>query len=365
MSPLPHEGRFLEAAHPDQMCSLAKPPNSTTQQPLFGLPTAVRSDRSYAVDDRLVMRSTATLQQHPSLHKLKLVPSEERLLPLEKCGEAIFEQPVLITHENLIVDGYARWFLARRQHRETLRCFTSQLSQQDALRRILQNQIPQRRLNGYCRIMLALDLEPWFRDRARANQIAGGKWKGSSNLTDDRRLDCCKEIAVAAGVSTGNVTKVKQLLRSRVADEVMEAIRSNEISIHWAWMLCKLPVADQQSTLKKRRSAKRSSQRIRKLLSKNIPISHQIAESLRHLRLGVAGLKNVPSMDGLLNRIDDAITTFEHELPTDRSDTDAHQTDHSANTDRQSEILRQSTNQASGPRQLLESASLQNPGSRG
>jgi hypothetical protein len=39
------------------------------------------------------MRSTNTLKPHPSLLKLNLRPTNERLLALEKLGEAIFEQP--------------------------------------------------------------------------------------------------------------------------------------------------------------------------------------------------------------------------------------------------------------------------------
>ena len=66
-------------------------------------------------------------------------------------------------------------------------------------------------LNAFCRILLALELEPWFKARARYNQQLGGQKKGSSNLAEADRLDVRSEIAAAAGVSTGNVSKVKQL----------------------------------------------------------------------------------------------------------------------------------------------------------
>src|ERR1019366_10568679 len=158
--------------------------------------------------------SRDALNPHPSLLKHDLMPTNERLLALEKLGEALFEQPLLITKQNLIVDGYARWLIARRQQRAMLLCFECQLTEQEALQRILQTHRRPEWLNAFSRVQLALDLEPWFRARALANQSAGGKGKGSSKLTEDRRLDCRKQIATITGVSTGNVTKVKQIIRS-------------------------------------------------------------------------------------------------------------------------------------------------------
>jgi hypothetical protein len=66
--------------------------------------------------------------------------------------------------------------------------------------------------NAFCRIFLALDLEPWLREKARLNQSAGGQNKGSSKLTEAQRVDVRSQIAAAAGVSVGNVTKVQQLI---------------------------------------------------------------------------------------------------------------------------------------------------------
>jgi hypothetical protein len=43
------------------------------------------------------------------------------------------------------------------------------------------------------------------------NWLAGGQNKGSSKLTEAERLDVRREIAAAAGVSVGNVSKVKRL----------------------------------------------------------------------------------------------------------------------------------------------------------
>jgi len=88
--------------------------------------------------------------------------------------------------------------------------------------------------------VLALELEPWFKQRARHNQQIGGLSKGLSNLTEADRLDVRSEIASAAGVSTGNVSKVKQLA-STAHPDVLEALRSGEVSIHQASVWLRKP----------------------------------------------------------------------------------------------------------------------------
>ena len=91
-------------------------------------------------------------------------------------------------------------------------------------------------LNDYFRIMLAWDLEPALIEKARANKQLGGREKGWSNLTKAEQVHVRSEIAKAADVSTGNVTKVKQLNETCVP-EIVAALRDKEISIHWAWKL--------------------------------------------------------------------------------------------------------------------------------
>jgi hypothetical protein len=90
--------------------------------------------------------------------------------------------------------------------------------------------VVQRGLTTFVRILLALELEPWFKERAKLNQRIGGRDKGSSQLTEADRLDVRLEIARAAGVSVGNVSKVKYILTDAVP-EVQEALRLGEISI--------------------------------------------------------------------------------------------------------------------------------------
>jgi tetratricopeptide (TPR) repeat protein len=93
----------------------------------------------------------------------------------------------------------------------TILCIEHDLAEEEALHWLIQSHRPSRGLNSYSRVLLALDLEPSLQERARANQQAGGQTKGSSNLTEAHRLDVRSETAAVAGVSTGNITKVKAL----------------------------------------------------------------------------------------------------------------------------------------------------------
>ena len=149
------------------------------------------------------------------------------------------------------------------------------------MQRILQTHCRPEWLNAFSRVQLALDLEPWFREKARVNQSAGGKKKGSSKLTEDRRIDCRKQIATLAGVSTGNVTKVKQILDSPRALRLIEALRPGEISIHRAWTMRTLSSSKLEDTLGYKKFKKKSGERIRKLLAKHIHKSDPQADPLR------------------------------------------------------------------------------------
>jgi hypothetical protein len=68
-------------------------------------------------------------------------------------------------------------------------------------------------------------------------------------LTEAEKLDVRTEIAAAAGVSVGNVSKVKQLVTA-AGPELLKALRSSEISIHRAWNWSKSPLAKQEAGLR-------------------------------------------------------------------------------------------------------------------
>jgi hypothetical protein len=82
------------------------------------------------------------------------------------------------------------------------------VDEDEALRRILDHHRRSSGWNDYSRIRVASKLREATRKRAEANQQAGGRFKASSKLTKAEKVSVRKEIAHAAGVSEGSVTKV-------------------------------------------------------------------------------------------------------------------------------------------------------------
>ena len=122
MNPLRIEANASETAQSGIASVPTKPPEASAQHSLFPVPAASPTDDGFPASYRVEMRPTDSLKPHPSLLKQDLRPTNERLLALQKLGEAIFLQPLLITNEGLLVDGYARWLIARGQQRATMLC---------------------------------------------------------------------------------------------------------------------------------------------------------------------------------------------------------------------------------------------------
>ena len=181
--------------------------------------------------------------------------SRDRLAALAEAGDTVFRLPSTVTASGIIVDGYARWELARRQGRETILCLEYDLSDEEALRWLIQMHSPSECLNGFCRSLLALDLEPSLQDAARANQRTGGQNKGLSNLTEAQKVDVRSEIAAIASVSAGSLTKAKRILNSAVP-EIQEAARAGEISVHKASQWSSESPDQQLAKLEEHRSSK-------------------------------------------------------------------------------------------------------------
>jgi hypothetical protein len=204
------------------------------------------------------------LRPHPSYIRHQLSVSAPQLSSLIACGALAFSVPILITRDRLIIDGYARLELARRQGRTTILCSEYDLSEEESFRLLIQTHLPSRGLNAYCRILLARDLEPSLRNQARANQQAGGQNKGSSNLTE---ANVRKEVAKAAGVSVGNVTKVDQLRDA--APQVLKALRTGDVRIHQAWLWRKLSTEQQQEQLRLYQVQRGLKQKVKRFASKH------------------------------------------------------------------------------------------------
>ena len=208
------------------------------------------------------------LRHHPSYVRLSLTVPVSRLSALAEQGELAFREPLAITRERIVIDGYARWELARLKRRLVLPCVEYELTEEEAIRWLLQKHRRSNGMNDFCRILLARELEPCLKAKALSNQRFGGRMKGSSNLTEDATVDVRKEIAAAAGVSVGNVTKVKQLVGIG-HPELLEALRGSEVSIHRAWKWSKESPDQQIEALRTYRAERGVNKSIRDLISRH------------------------------------------------------------------------------------------------
>lgn len=197
---------------------------------------------------RPVMRRTDELRPHPIFLRHHLAVPAHKLSAIISLGYASFREPLAITHDGIIIDGCARWTIAQQQGREQLPCLEYHVSETEALERFIRSHCGSKGLNAFSRIVLALELEPSLQEKALLHQRTGGQQKGLSKLTKAEQVHVRSEIAKAAAVSVGNITKVKQLKETCVP-EYIEALYNDEISIHWAWELRNESPEDQRDVL--------------------------------------------------------------------------------------------------------------------
>lgn len=134
-------------------------------------------------------RALDELHPHPSYIQHHLSVSVSQLSALAALGSLALREPIVVTGHGIIVDGYARLELARQRGHKTILCLQHNLTEEEALCWLIQSHRPSRGLNSYCRTLLALNLEPFLRKQAEANQRAGGENKNISSLTEAERLD--------------------------------------------------------------------------------------------------------------------------------------------------------------------------------
>ena len=201
------------------------------------------------IQGRLVSCNTNELHPHPSYARHNLSVQAFKLAASAGHGDLAFQYPLIITRDRSIVDGYGRWELAKQKDRPTLQCVEYDLAEQQALKWLIQTHRPSQGLSDFVRIELALDLEPYFQEKAVLNQQAGGCGKGLSKLTAAERVNSRREVACVAQVSVGNVHKVKYIL-AHACSSLREAARAGEISINLTDKWSHEPEAEQREHLR-------------------------------------------------------------------------------------------------------------------
>jgi ParB-like chromosome segregation protein Spo0J len=195
-------------------------------------------------------------------------------------GEDAFLFPLIVTSDGIVIDGYARLEVARLQGRTTVECIESNISEEEALRRLLLCHRPSPGLPPYTRIAMARGLAKSFKEKALHHQQAGGKSKGSSKLPQAEKVDVRKEIAAAAGVSGGTLSHALEVIKNG-DQEIVRALCNGEIKIDRGWRWSKESRSHQRESLKlyrRRRGMERIAQKlvtrqVKKLKSKRRPAS--------------------------------------------------------------------------------------------
>ena len=198
-------------------------------------------------DARLRHRPTTTLRPHPTYQAWCGPIAAIRVRRVAQQRGPIRE-PLLTTTAGTILDGHARWQVARDRQQPTLPCLEYDVTNEEALQVLIQQHRASEGLNAFCRIVMALELEPFLRARSRRSRPETSVTTSSSNLTTAQRRDVRLAIASAAGAATGNVTKVKQLLEAAIP-EVRERLVRGEVRIHRAWQWRTLSPKGQRDAL--------------------------------------------------------------------------------------------------------------------
>ena len=221
---------------------------------------------------RLLSYSVHQLRPHPSYVRHKFSVQAFQIAALEEHGELAFRSPLFISGEGFIIDGYARWELAKRHGRSTLICLQYDITEQEALELLIQTHRRSQGLNDFRRIQLALDLEHRFKDRALLNRREGGRLKALSTLTEAEKVDSRRTIAQLAHVSVGNVHKVKYILANSYS-ALREAATTGEISINLAEKWSHDAESKQQENLRLVRITRGLKKRARNLVAAQASLS--------------------------------------------------------------------------------------------
>lgn len=185
----------------------------------------------------------------------KLIPplSVDEFQQLERNIIADGCRDPLVIWEGVLIDGHNRFDICSK-HRIDFRTVNKSFTDRDeATLWIINNQFGRRNISDFVRAELALKAEPLIAARAKENLSAVGgdkksneyKESGLANLPEAiQPVNTRDELSKLAGVSSRNISKVKNILESGSEDLVTQ-VRSGNVSINAAETIAELPVEKQ------------------------------------------------------------------------------------------------------------------------
>ena len=266
-------------------------------------PLASRSDHQ---TKRIVPWQVRDLKPHPSYAQLGIKIPAYRLNELLELGEDAFIFPLFITSTGIVIDGYARLEIAQLQGRETVMCVEFDITEEEALRRLI---LCHRHLPGlpaFCRVKLAVPLAKSLKGKALQHQQNGGKNKGSSKLTEAQKIDVRKKIAAIVGISVGTLSHASDVLKNG-DHEILQALCNGDIKIDRAWRWSKQSKVRQRESLKlyrrnrgmERVAEKLIAKQLKRFKSKRLPANRWKSVSSSEIvgRLGCLPLEVLGAVD--------------------------------------------------------------------
>jgi len=155
--------------------------------------------------------------------------------------DGVILNPILVWND-IIIDGHNRFFIAKKHNLDFSTNEISFESDEEAIAWIKENAISQRNLNDYQRSKLVLELEDYYKAKAKKRQGARTDLhpdivqKSAPSDTGKTR----DKLAEKAGVSHDTISKVK-FIDNNAIQEIKEQLEAGEISINKAFNETKKP----------------------------------------------------------------------------------------------------------------------------
>jgi hypothetical protein len=232
------------------------------------------------------------LHLHPALERYGIAATTAERNKFVQGNRTAFREPVDVTTDGTILDGYLQWTAAVNEGRKLILCVEHSLAEYERVEWLLWRHRRRNGFNKYCRILIALEFESKLRKAALDNQSAGGRTKGLSILTKAAEMHVRSKLAELADVCEAYIDYVKQL-RAGADSKILQALEGGEISIHWAWKLLRFSQDEQRSILEEHRIDKAVRLAHRRRPKRNpVPMTQAIAtETMRSLAaIDITGL---------------------------------------------------------------------------
>jgi ParB-like chromosome segregation protein Spo0J len=177
--------------------------------------------------------------------KLEIDPEFEALIPAlteeetadlaaslkrDGCRDAI------VVWKGIVVDGHNRYRICT-ENKIPFKTWELRIGERaNVIQWMIRNQFGRRNLTAYARSTLALRLEETLKDRAKANQSAGGRNKSASELLTNsaEAVHIRKAVAQEAKVSEDTIAKVK-VIEAKADEETKAALRDGTESVNSAY----------------------------------------------------------------------------------------------------------------------------------